>query len=103
LTHTFDDPIDPRMQAAIEELQGTILARYPETIFDVGEPDEYGVVFMRAVVDVDDPDEVTAIVIDRPVDLLVEDGLPLYVIAVRTPERSAAEWQRQRDARRILA
>jgi hypothetical protein len=93
--------IDPRMQAAIDEIVGMILTRYPETTFSVGEPDEYGVVFVRAVVDVDDPDEVTAIYIDRTIDLLVEEGLPLYVIPVRPPAREMALRQQQREARAI--
>jgi len=96
-------PLDPRMKAAIDEVQGMILVQYPETTFDVGEPDEHGVVFMRAIADVDDPDEVTEIVIDRQVDLLVDEGLPLYVIALRTPAREAAERQRQEKARRLYA
>lgn len=96
-------PVGPRMQAAIAELQALILDRFPDTTFDVGEADEHGVVFVRAVVDVDDPDEVTAIFIDRMVDLLVEDGLPVYVVPVRTPAREAVERRRQQEARALPA
>jgi len=78
-----------------------ILARHPETTFSVGEPDEHGVVFVSDMVDVDDPDDVTAIFIDRLVDLLVEDGLPVYVVPVRTPAREAIERHRQQQARAI--
>lgn len=94
-------PLEPRMQAAIAELQRLILEKYPDTTIDVGEADEHGVVFVRAVVDVDDTDQVTAIFIDRMVDLLVDDGLAIYIIPVRTPAREAAERQRQREARAI--
>lgn len=94
-------PIGPRMQAAIDELQAIILDRFPGTTFTVGEADESDGIFVRAVVDVDDPDEVTAFFIDRMVDLLVDDGLPIYVVPVRTPAREAVERRRQQEARAI--
>jgi hypothetical protein len=90
------EKVDPRMQAAIDELEQMVLARYPSTTFEVGgDPEGGDAVFVRAVVDVDDPDEVTAIVIDRMVDLLVDEGLPVYIVAVRSPIHEAAERQRQ--------
>jgi len=78
---------DPKIQAAVTELQELILTHYPSTVFTVGEADDPEGVYMRAVVDVDDPDDVTAIFIDRVIDLQVEDSLPVYVVPVRTPER----------------
>lgn len=93
---------DPRMRAAIAELQALILVKYPDTTFTLSGWDESDGVFVRAVVDVDDPDEVTEIVIDRMVDLLVDDGLPIYVVPVRTPAREAAERRRQQEARSIF-
>jgi len=92
---------DPRIQAAVSELQELILTHYPSTEFTVGEADDPDGVYIRAVVDVDDPDEVTAIFIDRMIDLQVEDGLPVYVVPVRTPAREAAERQRQEADWRI--
>jgi len=81
---------DPRMQAAVTELLDLIRARYPSTTFTVGEFEGPDSVFMRAIVDVDDTDEVTEVFIDRMIDLQVEDGLSIYVVPVRTPERIAA-------------
>lgn len=94
-------PIGPQMQAAIAELQALILEKFPDTTFDEGEADEHGVVFVRAVVDVNDTDEVTATFIDRMVDLLVDDGLAIYIVPIRTPAREAAERRRQETDWRI--
>ena len=86
---------DPRIEAAVAELQGLIRAHYPTTTFTVGEAEDPDGVYLRAVVDVEDPDEVTALFIDRMIDLQVEEGLPIYVVPVRTPERRTALRQQQ--------
>lgn len=81
---------DPRMQAAVAELQNLILSHYPSTTFTVGEEDDPDGVWVHAIVDVDDTDEVTEVFIDRMIDMQVEDGLSVYVVPLRTPERIAA-------------
>lgn len=97
---TYDELIvDPHIQAAIKEIQELILAKFPGTTFTVGEWDEPGSVYMRAIVDVDDTDEVTELFIDRLVDFQVEENLPIYVVTVRTPERRAAAQERERQDR----
>jgi hypothetical protein len=101
---TYDELlIDPRMQAAIKEIQNLILAKFPGTTFTVGEWDEPGSVYMRAIVDVDDTDEVTELFIDRLVDFQVDENLPIYVVTVRTPERRAAAAERERRDRYRIA
>jgi hypothetical protein len=42
---------------------------------------------LLAVADVNDPDEVGDLVVERVVALHVEEGIPLHVIPLRTPER----------------
>jgi hypothetical protein len=79
------------MQAAVEELKALILRRYPGTQFRVsGDPEGSEAVHLTAIVDLEEPDEVTDLVLDRMMELLIEDNLPIYVIPVRTPERRAA-------------
>ncbi len=90
---------DAQMQAAIDELQELIRSHYPTTTFTVGEADDPDGIYMRAVVDVDDTDEVISVFLDRSVDLQVDDGLPIYVVPVRTPERIAAFHQRRNVGR----
>ncbi len=47
--------------------------------------------------------EVTEVFIDRMIDLQVEDGLPIYVVPVRTPERMVALRQQQQAVRAVPA
>jgi len=82
---------NPKMQAAVEELEALILRCYPNTEFRLGrDPEGSNAVHLTAIVDVDEPDEVLDLVLDRVVELLIEDALPIVVIPVRTPERRAA-------------
>lgn len=101
MTIEHDQRTDPEMQAAVAELQELIRSHYPSTTFTVGAAEDSDGVYMRAIVDVDDTDEVTEVFIDRMIDLQVEDGLPIYVVPVRTPERIAALRQQQQEARAI--
>ncbi|MGI8552769.1 MAG: hypothetical protein ACR2PL_18570 [Dehalococcoidia bacterium] len=93
------EPPDPRVWEAVQELQATIRAKYPTTRFDVhsgvDDPEETWVV---ATVDLDDPDAVLDLVIDRLLDLQIEQGVPVHVLLVHTPER-IRETQRRAQTR----
>ena len=102
MTIEQDFVLNSKMRAAVDELQALILAKFLSTTFDVGDPDDPEGVYMRAIVDVDDTDEVTEVIIDRLVDLQVDEGLPIYVVTVRTPERQASARQRERESRMAL-
>ena len=83
--------VGPDMQAAIQELMALIEARYPGTTFRLmPSPEERDAVHLKAIVDVDDTDAVIDVIIDRMMEFQIEDGLPIFVVPVRTPERSAA-------------
>ena len=83
-------PTDPRMARAITELQDRIAAHYPTAAFELEEGEDPEGVYLTAVVDLDDPDEVLDVVMDRLLELEIDEGLPLYVVPARTPERIAA-------------
>lgn len=92
------DRIDERMWLAIRELQTTILRAYPSATFSVRHaPDELTGVHLIVVADVDDPDEVGDLVMDRVLDLQVEESLPIHVLPRQTPERAAAVLARERE------
>jgi len=102
----IDEPFeitDSKMQAAVDELQQLILARFPSTIFTVGEAEEPDGVYMRAIVDVDDTDEITAVILDRLADFQIDDNLPIHLVTVPTPERIATAREREREERRLPA
>ena len=79
---------EPRVQQALEELRTTIAARYPTATFEVArdleEPENVDLV---TTVDLDDPDEVLDLVIERLMELQVDERIPVHVIPIRTPER----------------
>jgi len=94
-------PRDPRIEAAIAELEELVRSRYPTAAFSVEQAvDEPEAVHILTTVDLDDPDEVVDLVIDRELALQIDEGLPIHVIPVRTPERVAALRKQQRYGNR---
>ena len=78
-------------------MQNLVQQRYPAATFAVGRgEDNPDAVHVTATVDVDDPDEVVDLVIDRMLALQLDEGLPVYLIPIRTPERVAALLREQR-------
>lgn len=96
--------LEPRRQQAVSELTGMIKAHYPTVSFVVapGIDDELAT-HITATVDLDDPDEVMDVIIDRLVELQVEEELPISVIPIRTPERVAALARERRATHTRLA
>lgn len=92
---------EPRVQRALAELRGLIEQRYPGTAFEVSrgedEPDQ---IHLTAVVDIEDTDEVLDLVIDRVVELQVEERIPVHVIPIRTPPRVLAAIKAEEALRR---
>jgi len=82
------DP-DPRLAPALDELRAMIKVRYPQATFELSRgTDDPAAVHLIAVVDVVDTDEVVDLVIDRMMELQIEEGLPIFVIPTRPVERA---------------
>jgi hypothetical protein len=81
---------NPRMAAAVDELRRLVSNHYPSATYELAPGADPDGLYLTATVDVDDPDEVVDIFVERLLDLQVDEGLPLYVIPIRTPERRAA-------------
>jgi hypothetical protein len=97
-----DEPnieITPPIEATIAELKGMITVRFPDATFAVRERYDPPGISLVATVDIDDTDEVFAVVVDRLVDIQVEEGLPVYVVVLQPIERVMAEMRRQEQAR----
>lgn len=93
------EEFDPQVQAALAELQDTIARNYPTATFEVSRGhDELENIHMTAIVDVEDTDEVLDLVIHRVVELQVEQGIPIHVIPIRTPERVLAAMKARAEA-----
>lgn len=94
--------LDLRMQSALEELRGVIGVRYPGATFAVArDRDEPDNVDLLTTVDLEDPDEVLDLVLDRLIQLQVEERIPVHVIPMRTPERILAELKGERKPDRF--
>ena len=89
-----------RIKEAAEELKATIRAKYPDAEFNLTRaPDDRHGWLLWTTVDVDDPAEVSGLVVERTVDMLVEEHIPISVIAMRrTRPRSAHQTQKVRAA-----
>jgi len=72
------------MQQAIDELKDMIQGRYPAARFRVDRsPDDPGIMHLVVVVDIEDTDAVMDVVVDRMMELQIDDHLPLFVVPVR--------------------
>ena len=94
-------PITPRMEEVIDEMKERILSRFPSTTFEMYQGEDPVGIYLVAIVDTDDLEEVNQLFSSRIVDIQVDEGIALFVITERTPERNAAvvaEQERERAA-----
>jgi hypothetical protein len=92
-----------RIQHALEELKGLILEHYPEAQFSIGRAaDDASIVHLYVTVDIEDLEEVLDVVMDRTSEMLIDEGLPIFVIPLSPFERAIEiyrEQQREGDER----
>ena len=89
--------LTPRMEEAVQELEGIITKRFPQATFVVEEGSDPKGIYLVTTVDIADTDEVIDLVGDRLLELQVEEGLPIYVTPLRPIERVVAQL-REREA-----
>ena len=80
---------DPRVDVALDELRSLILQHYPYAVFDVMRVEDMGGLWLTATQDIEDSDGVMDIVIDRLLEMQVEERLLVHVLPLRTHERIA--------------
>jgi hypothetical protein len=88
MTKEYEQGLDPQRRSAVEELKQLIAARYPTTPF-VDEPgiDDPEATHIVATVDLDGLDEVVDLVIDRMLELQLDERILVYLLPIRTPQR----------------
>jgi len=74
---------DPRIPARVAEFQDLILARFPDATFEVRRGSEPPGFYVWTTVDLEDTTEVLDAIMDRLLEVQVEEYLPVYVIPVR--------------------
>ncbi len=86
-------PDADELDAAVAEITALILARYPAAKFHVYWGDDPTGLHIQPAVDIDDFDEVLNVVIERLLQLQIDDGLPIWVLPTRYPywEQSVAD------------
>ncbi|MFN8593064.1 MAG: hypothetical protein U0031_16535 [Thermomicrobiales bacterium] len=94
-------PMTPRMEEAIAEMKARITSRFPSTTFEQYQGEDPIGIYLIAIVDTDDLREVKDLYLSRIVDLQVDEGLPLFVVPERTPERNRAIIAEQDAARHL--
>ena len=78
--------LSPEMQRAVTELEGLVKQRYPDATFQVRRSvEDPHIIHLIPTFDVEDRDDVMDVVIDRMMDLQINEKLPLFVVPLRTP------------------
>ena len=88
----------PHMAAAIAEMKSLILVQYPDATFVISDGEDPPGTYLTVTVDVEDTDEVFDVVVERLLEMQVEEALPLYVLIVPPIERVIAELHSQKPA-----
>ncbi len=83
------------IKRALAELTSSIRERWPEAQLEVFRGEDPDGIYLRIIVDIPDPDEVTDAISDRLLQMQVDEGLPIYAIAVRPLARIMEEQHRQ--------
>jgi hypothetical protein len=96
-TEQTEPILDARTENAVKELKGIISQKYPGASFELSRAEDApDLIHLNTTVDLEDAGEVLDLVIDRVVELQADEGIPLHVIPIRTPERVRADLEVQR-------
>jgi hypothetical protein len=90
--------LTPALEKAVNELKGSISARFPQASFVVEEGFDPQGIYLVTTVDIADTDEVMDVIGDRLVELQVDEGLPIYVTPLRPMQRVIAELREREHA-----
>jgi hypothetical protein len=93
--------LSPRMRQAVNELTDMIRGKYPQAELLISHNPEYPeIVHLETIIDVDDTDEVLDVVIDRMMQIQIDEQLPLFVIPMRPAQRALEMMEAQRHRKR---
>src|SRR5438128_1331854 len=87
---------NPQMTGAVEDLKRRLQERFPDATFAVSPGQDPDGLYLSPIVDVEDTDEVLDVVLDRLLEIQVDDGLPLYVVPLLPLERVAEQLKREK-------
>lgn len=88
MSKEYLETLDPKVLAAVTELQQLVSAKYPSAIFYVAPGEESPEsTYVTATVDIEAPDDVVDLVIERVLAMQLDDGIPVHLIPIRTINR----------------
>lgn len=91
MSTTCTPPLDMRTQRAVDELQELIQRHYPAAVFQVQRgQDDPEAIHLLAIVDIDDTDAIFDIVLNRMMEIQIEQEIPVFVIPLQPPDRVQA-------------
>jgi len=85
----YHDALTPRLQHAVNELQHLIRRVDSMATFQVVPGDDPTGTYVIATVDIEDTERVMDAYMERLLALQIDEGLPLYVVPLRSPTRVA--------------
>jgi len=87
------------VREAAEELKALIRTKYPDAQFRLArDTNQRRSWLLWTMVDVEDPEDVSNLVVEREVDMLAEEHIPLHVIVVEG--KAGTTYGRKEQARR---
>ena len=90
-----------RVKEAAEELKELVRTKYPDAQFKlVHAPDSRRGWHLLTMVEGDPHDEIRELVFDRELDLLVEEHVPIFVIALGPDEQARRRRPKQANGKR---
>jgi hypothetical protein len=92
---------DPKLLAAVAQLEAMVAEHYPDATFVVFRGDDPDGLYLRVTIDTDDTDEVFDVVADALYEIQVEQELPVYFVTA-PPLECVAEYLGTRSQRRQL-
>lgn len=82
------DTLNPRIVSALNELTALIRTHYPDAQFEVMRGvDDPEAIHLTTTVDIEEPEDVVDLVIDRLLELQVEERVPIHIIPIRPMAR----------------
>ena len=85
---------DPRIDRALSGLEELVRSHFPQAVFDVSHGDDPPGTYLWATVDVEDTDDVMNVVVDRLLEIQVDDQLPIYFVPQQPAARCLANIHR---------
>jgi hypothetical protein len=99
MTRKQFEGLDQRVRLALDELSSTILLRYPDAQFEVKRGgDDPASIYLLARVDIQETEDILDLVIDRLLELQIEEQIPIHVLPLPLIKQEISSEQTKQKA-----